>query len=478
MSMGQSVKFGTDGVRGVANATLSADSAATIGRAVQAARPLAADGVLSAESALLLGRASANALGDAEWVIGWDTRMSSEMLAAAFAAGVASAGRQITALGVVPTANVALSCLRRQTMGAMITASHNPFIDNGIKIFGSDGIKLDARIETGIEEMISDGGGLVRESAVGGIRWNTPVSLRDEYKTWLVERASTMDASGLRIGLDCANGAAYKVAPVAIKATGADVRVIAARPDGVNINRDCGSTDIERLRALVRREGLDLGLALDGDADRLLAVDADGARVDGDNVIAILARHRSGQGRLAGDGVVVTEWSNLGLRLSLERAGIKVRVCDVGDKAVADAMRDAGYVLGGEQSGHVIQSELLPVGDGVSTAMELIRAVVDAGLPVSQVSARAMITLPQQSRNIAVAMPSVVVVRELAEARRQINEELGEGGRLVLRSSGTQPSILRVMVEAEDDERVAEVMKRVVELVSPYSDEPEVHVAG
>jgi phosphoglucosamine mutase len=447
------LKFGTDGVRGVANTTLTA------------------------EFAVLLGRASATILAESEWLIGWDTRMSSEMLAGAFCAGVASAGKTITALGEVPTAAVALSCRSHGLPGAMVTASHNPYEDNGIKIFGPTGVKLRDDIERKIERLISNGGGHTSEWDIGRIRWNSPKELREEHKRWLEERARTIDARELHIALDCANGAAYKVAPGAIKATGAAVSVIASRPDGRNINHKCGSTDLERLKNRVTQRGLDFGLALDGDADRLLAVDAKGIKVNGDEIIAILAEYRAKHGSLARRGVVVTEWSNLGLRKSLNRAGIEVKVCDVGDKAVAEAMKQVGFVLGGEQSGHVIMSDLLPVGDGVSTAIELIAAVVDAGLPLSKLAAHAMTKLPQQTKNIPVTSPPALVVEKLKDEWEAINESLEGNGRLVLRPSGTE-SVVRIMAEAEDRARVSQVIAHMVELLKPYSSEPAVHVAG
>jgi phosphoglucosamine mutase len=359
----------------------------------------------------------------------------------------------------------------------MVTASHNPYEDNGIKIFGPTGVKLQDDKEHDIEQLISSGGGQISEWVIGGIRWNSPSELRDEHKRWLAARAQAIDASGLRIALDCANGAAYKVAPGTIKATGAAVSVIASRPDGRNINHECGSTNLAGLRKRVTQRGLDFGLALDGDADRLLAVDANGAKVNGDEIIAILAQHRAKHGTLARHGVVVTEWSNLGLIKSLNRAGIEVEVCDVGDKAVAEAMNQTGFVLGGEQSGHIIMSDFLPVGDGVSTAIELIAATVDAGLPLSDLAARSMTKLPQQTRNISVTSPPALVVEQLKDEQKAINKALGESGRLVLRPSGTQ-SVVRIMAEAEDRAGVGQAVERMVELLKPYSSEPAIHVAG
>jgi phosphoglucosamine mutase len=438
------LKFETDGVRGLANAELTA------------------------EFALLLGRASANVLGANEWLIGWDTRISSEMLVGAFCAGVASAGKNITALGETPTAAVALSCRSHSFPGAMVTASHNPYTDNGIKIFGPTGTKLHKDVEGDIEHHISGGRPSASEYEIGRIRWTAPPELRDEHAQWLLDRAKSMDANKLRIALDCAHGAAYKVAPEAIAATGAEVLPIAVNPDGSNINHECGSTHPETLKKEVTSRGLDFGLALDGDADRLLAVDANGIEVDGDEIIAILARHRQKHGMLPGHGVVVTEWSNLGLIRSMRNAGIKVSVCKVGDKAVAEAMERTGFVLGGEQSGHIIMNDLLPVGDGISTAFELIAAVTDAGLPLSDLAARSMTKLPQQTKNVSLTASPVLVIERLKDEQYAINESLGERGRLVLRPSGTEASVLRIMAEADDRTGVTQVIDRVLELLGPY----------
>jgi phosphoglucosamine mutase len=438
------LKFGTDGVRGVANTTLTA------------------------EFAVLLGRASAMRLGESEWLIGWDTRLSSEMLAAAFCAGVASAGKNINSLGATPTAAVALSCSTHRMPGAMVTASHNPYMDNGIKIFGHDGVKLRDDIEREIERLALTGGGEVSEGIVGSIRWNIPAELRDEHETWLARRARAIGASGLRIALDCANGAAYRVGPAAIMATGADVTPMGCSPDGRNINDGCGSTHLAALKETVTRDGLDMGLALDGDADRLLAVNAGGETVDGDEIIAILALHRAKQGTLAGNGVVVTEWSNEGLLRGLRGAGMEVSICKVGDKAVAEAMEQTGFVLGGEQSGHIIMKDLLPVGDGISTAIELIAAVVEAGLPLREVARRSMTKRPQVTEPVGVTAPPGLVVKELEHELVAIRRSLGESGRLVLRPSGTE-DVVRIMAEDDDRARVSAAIASVVDLLSPYA---------
>jgi len=447
------LRFGTDGVRGQANTELTA------------------------EFAVLLGRASAVILSRGQWLIGWDTRMSSEMLAGAFCAGVASAGGNITALGETPTAAVAMSCRKREMPGAMITASHNSFEDNGIKIFGPDGVKLPEDVERDIEALMQAGGGPVSSGTVGRIRWQSPKQLREEHTNWLVERAAAIDARGLRIALDCANGAAFKVAPMVTKATGATVTPLACDPDGSNINLNCGSTYLNTLKGEVIQHGLDFGLALDGDADRLLAVDARGKKIDGDEIIAILAHHLMKHSTLARRGVVVTSWSNRGLIKSLQDAGMEVKVCNVGDKFVAEAMRQTGFVLGGEQSGHIIMSDLLPVGDGVSTAIELIAAVVEAGRPLGEVAARSMRKFPQLQKNITVTSSPALVVSELEEERKVISSSLGKSGRLVLRPSGTE-LVVRVMAEAEDAARLPAAIGRMEKRLKPYSKQAAGRAAG
>ncbi len=435
------LRFGTDGVRGRANTELTP------------------------EFVLLLGRAAARRLADSEWLIGWDTRLSSEMLASAFAAGVASAGRGITSLGQVPTAGVALSCLSRGLPGAMVTASHNPYQDNGIKLFGSDGVKLRDYVERDIEGLMAAGGG-DRSDEVGSIRWNGVDDLADEYQKWLLGRAQALDARQLSIAIDCANGAAHKIAPQVLRVTGARVEPLGCRPDGRNINKDCGSTHLGLLQETVKANGLDLGLALDGDADRLLAVDADGGIVDGDEIIAILAHRLARRGALPRQGVVVTDWSNSGLLNGLRRAGMSVEVCDVGDKFVAEAMDRTGFALGGEQSGHIIMKDLLPVGDGISTAIELIAAVSEGGGSLREVADRGMTKVPQRTKNVFVAAPTLMVDK-LGPEQDKINAELGGSGRLVLRVSGTE-SCVRIMAEAPDWERVSDTIRRMTGLIEAY----------
>jgi phosphoglucosamine mutase len=446
---GMKTLFGTDGVRGRANEDLTP------------------------ELAVALGRAAAAVLGDDDWLVGWDTRVSSTMLAGAFSSGVASAGRGAAQLGVLPTAGVAYVCREHGRPGAMVTASHNPYHDNGIKIFTRSGEKLPDEVERKIEEATFEAlQGLaprVPATQVGNVQWRADPQVSRAYRDWLVARAGAVDGSGLRIGVDCANGASYALAPDVVAATGATVFPVGDQPDGRNINDGCGSTDLTMLAGAVVANNLDLGLALDGDADRLVAVDAHGQVVDGDEILAVLAHRRSRLGTLTGGGVVVTEWSNLGLLHGLRDAGISVEVSPVGDRAVAAAMRRTGYVLGGEQSGHLIIGDLLPVGDGLSTAIELVAAVVDAAAPLGELATRSLRKLPQVSLKVTVPPPSATVVQELERDERvvAIRRDLGDGGRLVLRASGTEAGVIRVLIEAAEDAEVDKILDRVVEIVAP-----------
>jgi phosphoglucosamine mutase len=441
------IRFGTDGLRGKANTELTP------------------------ELALALGSASAMVVGESDWFVGWDTRISSTMLASAFAAGVASTGRGITQLGEMPSAGVAYVCRSRGLPGAMVTASHNPYHDNGIKIFGSGGTKISDELERGIEDvlarLLAGSSEVPRTPVTGRLEWHSPPEIQGAHEAWLRRNAEAVDASRLRIGVDCANGAAYRIGPVVLAATGATVVVMGDRPDGTNINRGCGSTHLEPLSRLVVDQQLDLGLAFDGDADRVLAIDGSGQVVDGDEIIAILARHRAATRALPGKGVVVTEWSNLGLLQSLRGDGFQVEVCAVGDKAVAETIKRTGYVLGGEQSGHIIMDDLFPIGDGLLTAIELLGAVVAAAVPLGQLATSAMRKLPQGMRNVAVAVPPARVVSALEDEKKAINDELGDRGRLVLRASGTEP-VVRVMVEADDEALVSDIVTRVADLVAKH----------
>ncbi len=412
------MKFGTDGVRGVANTDLTASFA------------------------LDLGRAAARVLGGAEAVVGGDTRLSTAMLEAAFVAGLASEGVVVHRLGVVPTPVVAFESARRHCLGGMISASHNPYRDNGIKLFAPGGRKLGDDVEQRIEADVL---------ALPGPRGD-PAQLVDvedspAYRQHVVDVLEGRRLDGLRIVVDAANGAASRTAGPVLAATGADVVVIHAEPDGRNINAGCGATDPTSLAAAVREHGADLGLALDGDADRLVAVDHTGTVVDGDHIIAICARDLRDRGALRHDTVVVTVMTNLGFRLGMEDAGIKVLETAVGDRYVLEALASGGYSLGGEQSGHVIFPDRATTGDGLLTGVVVADAVVRSGRPLADLAAAAMTRLPQILVNVPVEDPMPDAADRVGEHIAKVEAELGDHGRVLVRPSGTEP-LVRVMVEA------------------------------
>ncbi len=415
------MKFGTDGVRGVANTDLSA------------------------EFALRLGRAAARVLVDephaSSVVIGGDTRESTSMLMAALAAGFASEGVDVARLGVVPTPTVAYEAQRRGAMGAVVSASHNPYRDNGIKLFALGGTKLPDEIEHRIEtEVVSLG--RVGEH-VGEIGFDPDHSAYVDHLLRLLEGRSL---AGLHVVVDAANGAASELAPSVLRAAGAKVTAVADRPDGRNINDRCGATCPETVAAEVVRTGADLGIALDGDADRLIAVDHSGTIVDGDHIIAICAEDLRARGELRDDTVVVTVMTNLGFRLAMDAAGIEVVETAVGDRYVLEALNAGGYSLGGEQSGHVIFSDHATTGDGLLTGVALLDIVARTG-PLADLAKAAMTSLPQVLHNLVVAERVPDVADQLAAEIAVVEERLGDTGRVLVRASGTEP-LIRVMVEA------------------------------
>jgi len=426
------VAFGTDGIRGAANVELTA------------------------EVALSLGRAACGVLGTGTWLIGADTRASGPMLVAALAAGLASAGADVVDLGVLPTPGVAFHAQARGCPAAVVSASHNPWTDNGIKLLATGGRKLTDALEHAIAVNLT-APDRRPSSAVGRIaRAADPVR---PYVEHLVAALEGRRLDGMRVVLDCANGAASAVAPAAFRAAGADVVVVAAEPDGTNINAGCGSTHPAGLQDAVVVAGADAGLAFDGDADRVVAVAGDGALVDGDRILAICAADLHRRGRLRGDAVVLTVMSNLGLRQALGALDIATVETPVGDRYVLEAMEQGGLVLGGEQSGHIIFRDLATTGDGVLTGLVLLDAVARSGQPLGALAAAAMTRLPQVLRNVAApadaaAAPAVAAAVAAAEA------ELGETGRVLLRPSGTEP-LVRVMVEAPTESQAAAVADRL-----------------
>lgn len=424
--------FGTDGVRGLANREVTAELALKLGTA--AAQVLAARG----EFAGRRPRA----------IVGRDPRVSGPFLAAATIAGLSSAGVDVEDLGVLPTPAVAyLTGLEDADLAVMISASHNLMADNGIKFFARGGRKLDDAVEDEIEAALgartelpigADVGRITLDRGVGGHRY-------------VEHLLSTIDAdlTGLRIAVDCANGAASEVAPAALRAAGADVVVINASPDGRNINESCGSTHPEQLQAVTVASEADFGVALDGDADRCLAVDHTGALVDGDQIMGILAMSMKEAGQLAQDTLVVTVMSNLGLQLAMRAAGITTVQTGVGDRYVLERMRAGGYSLGGEQSGHLIFAAHATTGDGLLTSLHLAARVAHTGKRLAEL-ASAVPRLPQILLNVPGVDRSRVSTDEVLTAAVAAAEaRLGDSGRVLLRSSGTEP-LVRVMVEAAE----------------------------
>lgn len=438
--------FGTDGVRGVANRDLTARLAMDL--SVAAARVLAEAGVFEGH------RPTA--------VVGRDPRASGEFLEAAVVAGLAGAGVDVLRVGVVPTPAVAfLTHDLDADLGVMLSASHNPAPDNGIKFFDRSGFKLADEMEDGIEAAI-------------GTAWDPPIGaavgrIRDDFEAadrYVAHVLASLPATleGLRVVVDCAHGAASTVAPRAFRAAGADVITIGAQPDGLNINLDCGSTHLEALRAAVVEHGADVGIAHDGDADRCLAVTASGEVVDGDQIMAILALELREAGRLRADTIVATVMSNLGFKLAMRDAGIKVVETAVGDRYVLEAMKQGGYDFGGEQSGHVIMLDHATTGDGMLTGLHLMAAMARRNRPLDEL-AKIMTRLPQVLINVrGVDKGKAKTSPELAAAIQAAEAELGETGRVLIRPSGTEPMV-RVMVEAAVEDHAHTIAARLAEVV-------------
>lgn len=435
--------FGTDGVRGLANGDLTADLALRLGEA--AARVLV--GQVDGRRPLA--------------VVGRDTRISGQFLEHAVVAGLASAGVDVLRLRVVPTPGVAyLTDHLSADLGVVISASHNPMPDNGIKLLGRGGHKLDDAVEQAIEAAMDTPVTLPTGADVGRV---TPyASTIADYVEHLVE---TLDVrlDGLTVVLDCAHGAAHEAGPRALAAAGARVIPIGDRPDGLNINSGCGSTDLTALRQAVLEHGADAGFAVDGDADRCLAVDHSGQVVDGDQILGLLAVALREQGRLAEDTLVATVMSNLGLHQAMTAAGVRVEQTAVGDRYVLEAMRSGGFSLGGEQSGHVILSRHATTGDGLLTALHVMQWMSITGRSLRDLASRVR-RLPQ----VLVNVPGVDKDRtddpELLAAVAAEEAELGAEGRVLLRASGTEP-LVRVMVEAPTQERAQAVADRLADVV-------------
>jgi len=434
--------FGTDGVRGVANRELTAELGLALGAA--AARRLAPAGNGCA-------------------VVGRDPRASGEMLEAAVIAGITSEGVDVRRVGVLPTPAVAyLTAAYGAGFGVMISASHNPMPDNGIKIFGPGGHKLDDATEDRIEELLAQGPGLQPVGAAIG-RVRDAADALDRYLAHVAD-AATARLDGLTVVVDCANGAAFTAAPRAYADAGARVIAVNAEPDGLNINDGCGSTHLEPLRQAVLAHGADLGLAHDGDADRCLAVDAAGEPVDGDAIMMILAVAMRETGELASDTLVATVMSNLGLHLAMRQAGIEVRTTGVGDRYVLEELRAGDFSLGGEQSGHIVMPSLATTGDGILTGLRLMSRMAQTRTPLAGLAAP-MKVMPQVLINVVVSDKATAAeAPAVRSAVRQAEAELGDTGRILLRPSGTE-QIVRVMVEAGDEDTARKVADRVARSV-------------
>jgi phosphoglucosamine mutase len=467
--------FGTDGVRGVAGRDLTARLAMDL--AAAAAEVLDSMGAFAA--ARLVGRRPVA-------VVGRDPRASGEFLEAAVVAGLASAGVDVLRLGVIPTPAVAyLTTDLGAELGVMLSASHNPAPDNGIKLFAVGGLKLPDAVEDQIQlRLRSTAGAGAGSGACSGAANGTaghpalPAAgfgrVRDasgDAEAYLDHLLSTLDGpgdglplAGLRVVIDCAHGAASDLAPRLLRRAGADVRTIGAEPDGLNINAGCGSTSLGVLKAAVAEHRADAGIAYDGDADRCLAIDADGQVVDGDQILAVLALALRDAGQLAGNTVVTTVMANLGFRQAMHAAGIDLVETPVGDRYVLEAMREGKFALGGEQSGHVILLDHATTGDGLLTSLQLLSVLARSGRPLSEV-ARVMVRYPQVLINVpGVDKALVGSSAGLAAAVAAAEAELGEGGRVLVRPSGTEHAV-RVMVEAVDAGQAQRVADQLAEAV-------------
>jgi len=431
--------FGTDGIRGVANQEpITPELALKLGRAVT----------------YVAGRGGAHA---PRVLIGKDTRLSGYMIETAIASGVCSMGGRVMLCGPIPTPAVAhLTVSMRADAGIVISASHNPFADNGIKIFGADGFKLPDDVEAEIEELMEN------ESLLGarksGRAIGRAVKLEDARGRYVVFAKTTfprdLSLDGVRMVVDAAHGAAYKVAPLVFQELGASVTAIGVKPNGTNINRESGALHPDKLRAEVVKRGAQIGIALDGDADRVIVVDETGQIVDGDAVMAMCAARMIRDRELKNGVVVATVMSNLGLERALESLGARLLRTPVGDRYVVDAMRRGGYNLGGEQSGHLIFLDHASTGDGIIGALQVLALMLRTGTPLSELAKSAIERVPQVLESVALpARRSLDEMQELQRACEGVRAALGREGRLLVRWSGTEPK-LRIMIEGPDEDRL------------------------
>ena len=443
--------FGTDGIRGVVGENLTAELAYQVGQAVTV--------VLSQEK----GRTPVIAIGK-------DTRISSDMLESALMAGICSMGGDVMPFGTVPTPAVAfLTVQEGADAGIVVSASHNPYEHNGIKVFNESGYKLPDAVENRVEELILSGKPMaVKTRGEIGRRRHGMRQMQQDYIQHLCATVSS-DLSGLRILVDCANGAASVIAPLLFERFNLHADFIHAKPDGVNINHSCGSTHLESLAEGVKEGGYDLGIAFDGDADRCLLIDEKGHTIDGDKVLAICATHMKKNGALRGNAIVATVMSNLGLREFCRKSGLDLICTDVGDRNVLEKMIDCDYVIGGEQSGHTIFRDYATTGDGELTALQFLQVLKESGASASQLSA-CCAQYPQVLMNVKVpadrgAKERIMEHPELLHAIAEEEARMGEEGRILVRPSGTE-ALIRVMVEAKTVETASAVGERLVNIVN------------
>ena len=438
--------FGTDGIRGLANRDLTVE--------------LALD--LAVAAAHVLVESSSNKDHRPTAIVGQDSRASGEFLEAAVVAGLTSAGINVYRVGVLPTPAIAfLVAESKADLGVMISASHNPMPDNGIKLFSRGGGKLDDVIEARIEARMGEE--WLRPTGRGVGRVINDESAKERYLQHLLASVST-PLAGITVVVDCANGASSFVAPEALRRAGAKVIAIANTPDGWNINDGVGSTHLSHLRSAVLEHGADLGIAHDGDADRCLAIDATGAEVDGDHILSILAKSFKSRGLLKGNTVVGTVMSNLGFMHSMKDAGIDVVTTAVGDRYVLETMLEKDYAIGGEQSGHVIMRDYANTGDGILTALQLIQEIVRTGKTLAELAA-SMVRFPQVLINVKdVAKEKLDGSAVIAAAVKKAQDELGSNGRVLLRASGTE-ALVRVMVEAQSDNIASNIAQQLADVV-------------
>lgn len=435
--------FGTDGIRGTANvAPMTADIALRVG--------------MAAGSIFTRGEHRHKV------IIGKDTRLSGYMVEPALTAGFISVGMDVVLLGPVPTPAVAmLTRSMRADIGVMISASHNPYQDNGIKIFGPDGYKLSDEAELEIESLMENGvnSHLAEPAKLGrALRLEDAGARYIEFAKSTIPRTLRLD--GIRIVIDCANGAAYKVAPTVLWELGAEVIAIGVEPDGFNINKECGSTDLTRLSQKVRDVRADLGIALDGDADRVLICDENGQVIDGDQIMALIAGYWLRSGRLSGKAIVGTIMANLGLERYLNNLGLELLRTQVGDRYVVEKMRAEGYNLGGEQSGHIIMSDFSTTGDGLVSALQVLCVLCEANKPVSE-ALNLFEPAPQLLQNVRYKTGAPLEHIQVKQAIADGEAKLGKKGRVVIRKSGTEP-LIRVMAEGEDEALVHAVVGLIV----------------